>query len=66
MSDMSLGGRSVSKSVSALSVSSDVNVGSDTGDTHSVAREQEYETQFLGFTPKSFSDGSKCRSLILV
>ncbi|KAI0208679.1 MIS12 kinetochore complex component [Lamellibrachia satsuma] len=54
MSDMSLGGRSVSKSVSALSVSSDVN---DTDDTHSVAREQEYETQFLGFTPKSFSDG---------
>ena len=55
--------RPVSRSVSALSVSSDVSAsGSEGGgdvDVNRVAREQEYETRFLGFTPKSFSDGSE-------
>ncbi|KAK2187889.1 hypothetical protein NP493_151g01024 [Ridgeia piscesae] len=46
------------QSVSVTSVSSDLSVsGSDVVDAPRVAREQEYETQFLGFTPKSFSDG---------
>ena len=54
-----LSGQSVDNSREAVSL---VENGSKSVTSNHVVDNQDYETQFFGFTPKSFSDGSKYSS----